>query len=175
MTQQSIMPFIYGEQEIRVVTDKQGNPWWVAKDICDVLGIVNPTQAVQQLDDDERAMKNIGRQGETNIINESGLYTLILRSNKPAAKPFRKWVTAEVLPSIRKTGAYRQPGIDPDKPETLLIVAREFRAAVRIARAAGLRDSEAVLAADKLTNELTGFSPVALLDHDVTKLPEEAL
>ena len=62
MTQQSIMPFIYGEQEIRVVTDKQGNPWWVAKDICDVLGIVNPTQAVQQLDDDERAMKNIGHQ-----------------------------------------------------------------------------------------------------------------
>ncbi len=99
------------------------------------------------------------------IINESGLYTLILRSNKPAAKPFRKWVTAEVLPAIRKTGSYRQPSADPDRPETLLIVAREFRAAVRMARAAGLRDAGAVLAADRLTAELTGFSPVALLDE----------
>ena len=109
------------------------------------------------------------------IINESGLYTLILRSNKPAARPFRKWVTAEVLPAIRKTGCYRQPGADPDKPETLLIVAREFRAAVRMARAAGLRDAGAVLAADRLTAELTGFSPVALLDEDVADLLEEAL
>ncbi len=70
---------------------------------------------------------------------------------------------------------HRQPGADPDRPETLLIVAREFRAAVRMARAAGLRDAGAVLAADRLTSELTGFSPVALLDEDVADLLEDAL
>ena len=109
------------------------------------------------------------------IINESGLYTLILRSNKPAARPFRQWVTADVLPATRQTGCYPRPVPDPDKPETLLIVAREFRAAVRMARAAGLRDAEAVLAADRLTNESTGFSPVALLEDDMGDLLEEAL
>ncbi|MCP4594973.1 Bro-N domain-containing protein [Neptuniibacter sp.] len=155
-----------------------GNPWFVAKDVCDILEYADPNVALKGLDDDEKLLHQIDGTGQRRkmlIINESGLYTLILRSNKPAAKPFRKWVTAEVLPAIRKTGSYQQPGADPNRPETLLIVAREFRAAVRIARAAGLRDTEAVMAADKLTNELTGFSPVALLNHDVTKLPEEAL
>jgi prophage antirepressor-like protein len=143
------------------------------------LGIANARDALaKSLDDDEKGVENIYTPGgpqKMSVINESGLYTLILRSNKPAARPFRKWVTAEVLPAIRKTGFYRQPGADPDKPETLLIVAREFRAAVRMARAAGLRDAGAVLAADRLTAELTGFSPVALLDEDVTGLLEEAL
>jgi prophage antirepressor-like protein len=143
------------------------------------LGIANARDALaKSLDDDEKGVENIYTPGgpqQMSVINESGLYTLILRSNKPAARPFRKWVTAEVLPAIRKTGSYQQPGADPDKPETLLIVAREFRAAVRMARAAGLRDAEAVLAADRLTSELTGFSPVALLDEDVAGLLEEAL
>lgn len=101
-----IIPFTFESKEIRIIPDESGNPWWVAKDVCDVLNIANPTQAVQQLDDDERAMKNIGRQGDVNIINESGLYTLIIRSNKPEAKKFRKWITSEVLPAIRKTGSY---------------------------------------------------------------------
>ena len=170
-----VVPFSFESHEVRTIT-LDGNPWFVAKDVCDVLGYQNPSKTLgDHLDDDERSNVSLGRQGKTNIISESGLYTLILRSNKPAAKPFRKWVTAEVLPAIRKTGFYRQPGADPDKPETLLIVAREFRAAVRMARAAGLRDAGAVLAADRLTAELTGFSPVALLDEDVTDLLEEAL
>jgi prophage antirepressor-like protein len=178
MTQQNIMPFIYGEREIRVIRDENGNPWWVAKDICEVLSLSDTSMALQPLDDDEKGTRKVctpGGKQQMSVINESGLYTLILRSNKPAARPFRKWVTAEVLPAIRKTGAYRQPGADPDRPETLLIVAREFRAAVRMARAAGLRDAEAVLAGDRLTNELTGFSPVALLEEDMGDLLEEAL
>lgn len=106
---QSIVPFSYESKDVRTIQDEHGNPWFIAKDVCSVLEIANPTQAVQQLDDDERAMKNIGRQGEANIINESGLYTLIIRSNKPEAKKFRKWVTSEVLPAIRKTGTYTMP------------------------------------------------------------------
>ena len=81
-------------------------PWFVAKDVCDILDIKNPTQALQNLDADERTILNIGRQGDTNFINESGLYTLIIRSRKSEAKKFRKWITGEVLPSIRKHGTY---------------------------------------------------------------------
>lgn len=83
-----------------------GNPWFVAKDVCDILGTTNPTMAMDGLEDFERAKFNLGRQGEANIISESGFYTLVLRSRKPIAKPFRIWVTSEVLPSIRKTGGY---------------------------------------------------------------------
>lgn len=168
MTQHSIMPFTYGEQKIRVITDEQGNPWWIAKDICEVLEIVNPTQAVQQLDDDERAMENIGRQGKANVINESGLYTLILRSNKPAAKPFRKWVTAEVLPAIRKTGSYHQP---QNKPESLATLSREYHAALRMAKSNGLKGAQASLTADRCTKEQTGFSPLDLLGIGTEDLP----
>lgn len=83
-----------------------GEPWFVAKDVCAILGTTNPSMAMEGLEDFERAKFNLGRQGEANIISESGFYTLVLRSRKPIAKPFRIWVTSEVLPSIRKTGKY---------------------------------------------------------------------
>ncbi|MGE7891212.1 BRO family protein [Bacillus cereus] len=91
--------------QVRTVV-KGEDVWFVAKDVCEVLEIKNTTQAMQKLDPEERTMFNIGRQGETNIINESGLYSLIMTSRKPQAKAFKKWVTSEVLPSIRKHGAY---------------------------------------------------------------------
>lgn len=101
-----IQIFNFQSNEIRVVKDDNGEPWFVAKDVCSVLEIRNATQAVGQLDEDERSMFCIGRQGNTNIINESGLYALVIRSNKPNARKFRKWITSEVLPSIRKHGGY---------------------------------------------------------------------
>lgn len=91
--------------EIRTVTINN-EPWFVAKDVCDILGTTNPTMAMEGLEDFERTKFNLGRQGEANIISESGFYTLVLRSRKPIAKPFRLWVTREVLPQIRKTGGY---------------------------------------------------------------------
>lgn len=97
--------FSFEKKDVRVVM-KGDTPWWVAKDVCDVLELSNPTMALEGLDEDERAKFRLGRQGEANIINESGLYTLIMRSNKPEARRFRKWVTAEVLPTIRKHGIY---------------------------------------------------------------------
>lgn len=90
---------------IRTV-DLNGETWFVAKDVCDILGTTNPTMAMDGLEDFERAKFNLGRQGEVNIINESGFYTLVLRSRKPIAKPFRIWVTSEVLPQIKRTGGY---------------------------------------------------------------------
>lgn len=81
-------------------------PWFVAKDICKALDVSNPSVAVGALDDDERAKFNLGRQGETNIVSEPGFYKLVMRSRKPEAKAFQRWVTHEVLPSIRRDGAY---------------------------------------------------------------------
>ena len=84
-----------------------GDPWWVAKDVCDVLEIGNPSDAVKRLDPTDSTLDTIeGSHRLTNLINESGLYDLILDSRKPQAKAFRKWITSEVIPSIRKTGSY---------------------------------------------------------------------
>lgn len=94
--------------EIRVI-EKDGEPWFVAVDVCDILGLSNPTIAVSRLDNDERAKFNLGRQGDATIVNEPGLYTLILGSRKPEAKAFKRWITHEVIPSIRKYGAYMTP------------------------------------------------------------------
>ncbi|MEC2708096.1 phage antirepressor [Bacillus thuringiensis] len=113
---------VFNNEEFgQVRTVVQGEDvWFVAKDVCEVLEIKNTTQAMHKLDPEERTMFNIGRQGETNIINESGLYSLIMTSRKPQAKAFKKWVTSEVLPSIRKHGAYMTPNTinallqDPD-------------------------------------------------------------
>lgn len=102
--------------EVRVI-EMNGEPWFVAKDVCTILEHSNPTMAIQALDEDERAKLYLGRQGEANCINESGVYTLIIRSNKPEAKRFRKWVTSEVLPSIHKHGAY----MTPEKIEEVLL------------------------------------------------------
>ena len=91
----------------------KGEPWFMGKDICQVLGIANHKDALGRLDEDERCGVGItdplGRQQEATFINESGLYSLIMQSRKPEAKSFKKWVTSEVLPSIRKYGYYISP------------------------------------------------------------------
>ena len=100
--------FNYGDNEIRTI-EKEDGIWWVLADVCKVLDVKNITDTANRLEDDERGRFNLGRQGEAWIINESGLYNVILRSDKPEAVPFRRWVTHEVLPSIRKHGAYMTP------------------------------------------------------------------
>lgn len=83
-----------------------GEPWFVAVDVCSVLDLSNPTIAVSRLDEDERAKFNLGRQGDATIVNEPGLYTLVLGSRKPEAKAFKRWITHEVIPAVRKYGGY---------------------------------------------------------------------
>ena len=103
-----IQAFDFNERAVRCIM-KDGEPWWVAKDVCDVLGLSNPSESLKALDEDELTSETLrsGGQGrEMNLISESGLYTLILRSNKPEARAFRRWVTHEVLPTLRKTGHY---------------------------------------------------------------------
>lgn len=94
---------IFGQIRMSMVDDE---PMFCLVDVCRALEMSNPTMVAQRLDEDERTKLDLGRAGETNFITESGLYAVILRSDKPNAKKFRKWVTSEVLPSIRKHGAY---------------------------------------------------------------------
>lgn len=118
--------FTYQNNEVRTI-ERDGEPWFVLKDVCAVLNMSNPTVVADRLDEDERAKFDLGRQGQSWIINESGLYNVILRSDKPEAKPFRKWVTSEVLPSIRKHGEY----VTPKKAQQRL---GEVNSAARIIR-----------------------------------------
>lgn len=87
-----------------------GKPWWVLSDLCRILDLSTPTRVAERLDEDEvsqtHTIDKLGRTQKSLTVNESGLYHVILRSDKPQAKPFRKWVTSEILPTIRKTGAY---------------------------------------------------------------------
>ena len=122
--------FTYNSNEVRTV-EMNGEPWFVLKDVCEVLGITNPTAVADRLDEDERAKFDLGRQGASWVINESGLYNVILRSDKPEAKPFRKWVTSEVLPSIRKHGAYMTPETLQAailNPDTMIQLCQQLKA-----------------------------------------------
>lgn len=112
---------MFGDVRILLQGDK---PWFVAKDVCDCLEIKNTTDALKRLDDDERARFNLGRQGETNIVNEYGLYSLVLSSRKPEAKIFKRWITHDVLPALRKTGSYSM-NIPQTLPEALRAYADE--------------------------------------------------
>jgi prophage antirepressor-like protein len=108
-----IIPFSYQGNEVRSLL-LEGEPWFVAKDVCKILEIVNTTDAVSRLDSDEVTRFNLGSQsGETNIVSESGLYSLTLGSKKPEAKPFKRWITHEVIPAIRKTGSYTAQPMTP--------------------------------------------------------------
>lgn len=104
--------------EVRTVV-LNSEPMFCLADVCKALDIKNATDVAKRLDDDERTRLNLGRQGETNFVTESGLYAVILRSDKPNAKKFRKWVTGEVLPSIRKTGRYGKPMTTAEKIQLL--------------------------------------------------------
>lgn len=93
----------FGQVRTVVIDDE---PWFVASDVCKCLELSNPTVAIGRLDEDERSKLNLGRQGDTNVVNEPGLYSLVLSSRKSEAKAFKRWITHEVLPSIRQTGRY---------------------------------------------------------------------
>lgn len=104
----SVLPFSYSGQEVRVI-QVGGEPWFVVTDVADVLELSNPSVAVAGLDEDEKGLRKVETlRGEQELvtISEAGLYSLLMRSHKPQAKPFRRWVTHEVIPSIRKRGGY---------------------------------------------------------------------
>jgi anti-repressor protein len=125
--------FNFEGKQTRVVLIN-GEPWWVLKDVCDAVDLGSPHKVAERLDDDERnqipVIDSIGRLQNTAIINESGLYNVILRSDKPEAKKFRKWITSEVLPAIRRTGTYMTPGKIEEvlsNPDTIIELATALK------------------------------------------------
>ncbi|WP_419783443.1 Bro-N domain-containing protein [Maridesulfovibrio sp.] len=147
----SVIPFDFDGSAVRVVMQEH-DPWFVAKDVCDVLGLGNSRETVKRLDSDELmsvVLTSGSQRREMNAVSESGLYSLIFTSRKEEAKRFRKWVTSEVLPALRKHGTYTMPGHDPEPkvlpsavPEASLrlkqdVRAQAMRAAVQTARISG--------------------------------------
>ncbi len=146
--------FTYNNNEVRTV-ERNGDIWFVAKDVCDVLGLGNVTEALRNLDDDELTSEilNSGGQGrEMRLMSESGVYALVLRSNKPEAKAFSRWVRHEVLPQIRKTGQFSIKQEQPALPSGVLDGAR------LIFETAGIKDNQLTLALDKVYKSYTGRS-----------------
>lgn len=149
--------------DIRVMTDEQGEPLFVLKDICDALEIGNPSDVVRRLDSDGvdtiEVIDNLGRTQKTNVVTEAGLYEVIFMSRKSEAKAFKRWVTSEVLPSIRKRGGYLTPEAtrealrDPDFIIQLATDLKEERA----------RAAQAEAARAKAEAEVEAQRPVAAL------------
>ena len=121
-----IQRFEFKGASLRALTNKAGEPWFVLKDCMSILDLGNPTETVKMFDDDEfsttEVIDSIGRRQQAYIISEPGLYRLVMRSRKPEAKEFQRWVTHEVLPQIRKTGGYI-PTTDVDDDMTILAKA----------------------------------------------------
>lgn len=118
MSAVALQSFGFGDQLVRAF-DREGAAWFVGRDVCGALELVNSAMVLSRLDDDERdevhIVDTIGRNQATTIVSESGVYSLIFTSRKPAAKKFRRWVTQEVLPAIRTTGKYEMPEAANDR------------------------------------------------------------
>ena len=161
---QEIVPQAFESQEfgtIRAMRGEDGEPWFVAKDVCDALGLGNVGQALARLDEDEKSSitLNDGTPGNPNkaIVSEPGLYALVLASRKPSAKRFKRWVTHEVLPALRRDGAYvASDGSEDDAT----LMARALKAADR-----ALRERDARMAA--LEAENAEMRPKALFADSV--------
>ncbi|ERJ97341.1 BRO family protein [Ruminococcus callidus ATCC 27760] len=132
MANENVEVWVFEGSTVRTV-QMNGEPLWVLKDVCGVLDISNSRNISARLDDDEKGVYLVDTPGgvqNMTIISESGLYATIMRSDKPQAKPFRKWVTSEVLPAIRKHGMYAIDDVlnDPDMLINALLRLKEERA-----------------------------------------------
>lgn len=165
-----IQVFNFEQNEVRTL-QVNNQPYFVLTDVCQVLGLTNPSKVAQRLDEDERSNFKLGRQGKATIINESGLYAVILRSDKPQAKQFRKWITAEVLPTLRKTGTYTVKKTAEDKARMLAtreenIKVRKAQLLFRVSEKCGVESYKQVLHSH-ITLMLTGqeLLPLPKAEH----------
>lgn len=130
MSTDIIQPFDFKGHQVRTLTFETSETWWVLSDVAKVLGVQNASDLAKRLDQDERSRFNLGRQGEGWIVNESGLYKIVLRSDKPDAREFQRWVTHDVLPSIRRHGAYMSEDVVEhtlSDPDYLIRLANEIK------------------------------------------------
>ena len=150
--------FNYGEYPVRTVL-MNGEVWFVAKDVCDVLEIKNPSDAVADFDNDEKGLAKIytpGGEQNMTVISEPGVYGLVFRSSKPEAKAFSRWVKHEVLPKIHHTGSYSV------RQDFTLAPVDPIQVAKAVFEAAKIKDNQLALALDKVAIHYTGQSMLAL-------------
>lgn len=151
MSKDIIQPFDFKGQKVRTLTFETGQTWWVLSDVAKVLRVQNASDLAKRLDQDERSRFNLGRQGEGWIVNESGLYKIVLRSDKPEAREFQRWVTHDVLPSIRRHGGYML-GQERMTPEQMALASmRWLQSKVREQEEQLGRQRPKVLFADAVT------------------------
>lgn len=149
-----ITPFSYEDHEVRVL-DVSGEPWFVLADLCKVLGLANPAVVAKRLDKADVCQTYISSGGQRRamtIVAEPGMYDVVVRSDSPAAKPFRRWVTHEVLPAIRRTGIY---AVEP-QPQ---LSGKELLAAAVLEATETIRQHEATIA--QQAKELEAAAPKA--------------
>lgn len=173
-----IIPFMYGENQIRVIEDEEGTPWFVAKDVARILGYSNHRDAIirhckmaQIIEGSGNPTPGGGNESlrldpQTKIIPEPDVYRLIIKSTLPEAERFERWVFEELLPTIRQTGTY-----EIDANTSLVKPARELKAAMRIARVLGLGENQARLSANRFVKTITGVDCMAALQ--ITHLVQE--
>lgn len=157
----AIIPFQFESQTVRMQVDDAGLPWFNATDVCDALEMGNPSQAIKSHVDTDDLQKlevidNLGRTQRANHVNESGLYALILGSTKDAAKRFKRWVTSEVLPTLRRAGTYTAPaapavGPSADVVQSLLMIGEA------VARVPGVKAGMAMACTLNAIEKATGM------------------
>jgi len=156
---QQLAPFDFEGRQVRIVTDAQGEPWFVAADVLSTISL--DRKALERLDDDEKGVNSIHTPGgvqEMTTVNEPGLYALVLGSRKAEAKRFKRWVTHEVLPAIRKTGSYAVPAIaalpapTQDRVTSLLLIGEA------VAKVPGVKAGIAMAATLTCIHENTGLT-----------------
>ena len=156
---QQLAPFDFEGRQVRIVTDAQGEPWFVAADVLSTISL--DSKALERLDDDEKGVNSIHTPGgvqEMTTVNEPGLYALVLGSRKAEAKRFKRWVTHEVLPAIRKTGSYAVPAIaalpapTQDRVTSLLLIGEA------VAKVPGVKAGIAMAATLTCIHENTGLA-----------------
>ena len=154
-----VVPFDFKGQQIRTV-DKHGETWFVARDVCAALGLGNGRDAVSRLDSDgvgnADVIDALGRTQTAMTVNEAGLYELIFQSRVPDAKAFKRWVTHEVLPAIRRTGSFGQVALPSSRELALMVIAEADRADAAESRVAELEPRAAV--ADRLISTAGDYS-----------------
>ena len=155
--------------QVRVI-EKDNEPWFVAKDICDVLNHTNSRVALSRIDDDEKGVSKVytlGGEQEMKVINEYGLYSLILTSNLPKAKEFKRWVTHEILPSIRKHGFYMNNDVlekTLENPQFLIDILQKYQQ--EKARVKMLIHAKKLYTSTEIAKEI-GFKSAKALNEDL--------
>lgn len=172
----TIVPFSFDNHQIRVSTDDQGSPWFVAKNVAEILGYDQTANGLKHCKGSsvlDELNKNNGLSPATKWIPEADVYRMVMRSNRPDAERFQDWVVEEVLPSIRKTGSYQVNQPSAQQIDANITALKLSPLAARAAKAFGFKGNMATLSADHAVRVITGSSPLMLFGQTALKAEDQ--